>query len=680
MLLFRNNAHSSLAAALSDVATTLTVATGHGDRFPAVTTPDFALITLEDAANNIEVVRVTHRTAGGDTMTIVRAQEGTTARNWAADSIVEQRLTAAGLGPLSVMRQAATAAAVRAEIDAPSRTGADASGTWGISITGNAATATVLQTARTINGVSFNGSADITLPTVNTAGDQSVGGVKTFTSQIVASGGVQGNVTGNVTGNAGTVTNGVYTTGDQTIDGVKDFTRDIITRAGRYTMSNSSVAMYEMHLVGQAASAWRLQSNGTVDLVTTHGNGVAVGTQLSVTNAGHLTTTGNITAGGQFIGNVTGNAGTVTNGVYTTGDQTIGGVKTFSSFPVLPATLGGFYKADATTVAFTKTAAGAVSIKAGTRVDVGGRWIEFASATPVTMPTLTAGEDYAIWCTPAGALQATADPFSSPAAPPVAGARKIGGFHYGLVAPGTTPAGGSFATTGFTNQGGSMIWTQAAVDRIAGINEFSIWDLAWRCKGQQRGMVLDPQTEVWHAIYFCSTNHIQNGISRFNTDVASGTVLPRIPTAYGGDGTLNYGRLSQYECEEIAASFGLRLPNVDEFRSAMFGVTEAQSLGGAAATIPLTARQPGYTSRLGIEQATGHQWIFARGNSAAGGSAWIAGPNRGNAFGNQWTVLLGCARDGAANSGSRASISSLVAWDSGWSIAFRAAGDHLKHG
>ena len=35
------------------------------------------------------------------------------------------------------------------------------SGTWGISVTGNAATATVLQTARTINGTSFNGSADI---------------------------------------------------------------------------------------------------------------------------------------------------------------------------------------------------------------------------------------------------------------------------------------------------------------------------------------------------------------------------------------------------------------------------------------------------------------------------------------------------------------------------------------
>jgi hypothetical protein len=49
----------------------------------------------------------------------------------------------------------------------PSLTGAGASGTWGISITGNAGTATTLQTARTINGTSFNGSANITI-TANT--------------------------------------------------------------------------------------------------------------------------------------------------------------------------------------------------------------------------------------------------------------------------------------------------------------------------------------------------------------------------------------------------------------------------------------------------------------------------------------------------------------------------------
>lgn len=57
------------------------------------------------------------------------------------------------------------------------------SGSYGISVTGssasctgNAASATVLQTARTIGGVSFNGSANINLPGVNTSGNQNTSG------------------------------------------------------------------------------------------------------------------------------------------------------------------------------------------------------------------------------------------------------------------------------------------------------------------------------------------------------------------------------------------------------------------------------------------------------------------------------------------------------------------------
>jgi hypothetical protein len=46
---------------------------------------------------------------------------------------------------------------------APTLSGTGATGTWGISVTGNAGTATTLATARNINGVSFNGSADITI-------------------------------------------------------------------------------------------------------------------------------------------------------------------------------------------------------------------------------------------------------------------------------------------------------------------------------------------------------------------------------------------------------------------------------------------------------------------------------------------------------------------------------------
>ena len=43
-------------------------------------------------------------------------------------------------------------------------------------VSGNAGTATVLANARTIGGVSFNGSANINLPGVNTAGNQDTTG------------------------------------------------------------------------------------------------------------------------------------------------------------------------------------------------------------------------------------------------------------------------------------------------------------------------------------------------------------------------------------------------------------------------------------------------------------------------------------------------------------------------
>lgn len=59
----------------------------------------------------------------------------------------------------------------------PSLTGLGASGTWGISISGNAATATALQTVRTIWGQSFNGTGNVngTLSINGTAGSYTEG-------------------------------------------------------------------------------------------------------------------------------------------------------------------------------------------------------------------------------------------------------------------------------------------------------------------------------------------------------------------------------------------------------------------------------------------------------------------------------------------------------------------------
>lgn len=49
----------------------------------------------------------------------------------------------------------------------PSLTGNGASGTWGISVTGNAATATKFAASKTINGVAFDGSSNITITAIS---------------------------------------------------------------------------------------------------------------------------------------------------------------------------------------------------------------------------------------------------------------------------------------------------------------------------------------------------------------------------------------------------------------------------------------------------------------------------------------------------------------------------------
>jgi len=69
------------------------------------------------------------------------------------------------------------------------------------STTGNAATATALQTARTIGGVSFDGTANINLPGVNTAGNQNTSG-NAATATALATGRTI-SLTGDVTGTSG---------------------------------------------------------------------------------------------------------------------------------------------------------------------------------------------------------------------------------------------------------------------------------------------------------------------------------------------------------------------------------------------------------------------------------------------------------------------------------------------
>ncbi len=92
--LFANNAASTLASGITNSDTSLTLASGQGALFPAITGGNTFLLTLTQATTETswEIVSVTARST--DTLTIVRAQEGTTAAAWATGSKAEARLTA----------------------------------------------------------------------------------------------------------------------------------------------------------------------------------------------------------------------------------------------------------------------------------------------------------------------------------------------------------------------------------------------------------------------------------------------------------------------------------------------------------------------------------------------------------------------------------------------------------
>lgn len=77
-VIFTNNASALLAASIDDTDTTIQVASGFGDLFPSPSGSQVAYLTLEDDSGNVEIVQCTART--GDNLTVVRAQDGTTAQ------------------------------------------------------------------------------------------------------------------------------------------------------------------------------------------------------------------------------------------------------------------------------------------------------------------------------------------------------------------------------------------------------------------------------------------------------------------------------------------------------------------------------------------------------------------------------------------------------------------------
>lgn len=93
-----NNATSTIATAINASDVGVVLATGDGAKFPTLAAGEYFYITFESTGGTYEIAKATAR--AGDSLTIVRAQEGTTAQSFAAGSRVELRVTVQGVEDL----------------------------------------------------------------------------------------------------------------------------------------------------------------------------------------------------------------------------------------------------------------------------------------------------------------------------------------------------------------------------------------------------------------------------------------------------------------------------------------------------------------------------------------------------------------------------------------------------
>jgi hypothetical protein len=153
------------------------------------------------------------------------------------------------------------------------------------STTGNAATATTLQTARTIGGVSFNGSANINLPGVNTAGNQNTTGTAANVTGTVA---IANGGTGSTTAAAARTALGATTLGSNLFT----VTNPSAITFPRFNADNT-ISSLDAASFRTAIGAGTSSTTGTVTSVAT--SGTVSGLTLT---GGTITTTGTITLGG----------------------------------------------------------------------------------------------------------------------------------------------------------------------------------------------------------------------------------------------------------------------------------------------------------------------------------------------------------------------------------------------
>jgi len=340
--------------------------------------------------------------------------------------------------------------------------------------------------------------------------------------------------------------------------------------------------------------------------------------------------------------------------------------KTFANIAKFQGIINSaFEKPNNDVVLFEKLTHASFKIPAGFKVKVGTTVIQTVSDFTVTVNAPVAGTDYKVFAKADGSFYADTTNQGTD--------KLIGGFHYGLVGTAEAPTGNK---------------TEADMVAIRGINAYSFWDLKFRplCSPEGMGYV----NGKWYDIYLLNSDHIVNGTSRAGATIAGGVAsygraIPKIPLMYGGDGTLNYGKLTWFQLCEIAKSHGKSLISYEEFPTIAYGVLEGTDCSALESVQGKVEHYDRLTSKFGIEQATGVQYVWGKDLMNGYGTTaftWMDNADgRGQIYATASSpvaVALGGYRAGGVYAGSRSSLWSYYVWNSGWSIGCRFSCDHLK--
>lgn len=313
----------------------------------------------------------------------------------------------------------------------------------------------------------------------------------------------------------------------------------------------------------------------------------------------------------------------------------------------------------------SKIAPATFTIPTGFKVVVGDILVELESDVTVSLNTdllipesKTAGTDYYVYAKNDGTFYVSSNDS-------IGTDRLIGGFHYGLT-------GEAEATSGTK--------TEADMVKLRGINEYSFWDLKYyaNCKAGNKGMfIVDNKC---YDIYMGDVNYGIDFYSKANAQIAGGGTdygrgYPKIPLMFGGNGTTNYGKLTPFVAFDLVNAAGKELISYQEFTKIAYGVQEG--LAQPETIAGQTGHIGAVTSKYGMEQATGTQWIWSSSLGTSSSGTWnnIADV-RGQVNSDVIVALLGGARaEPAGVPGSRCSAWNFGLTGSVWSSGFRGCCD-----